>query len=198
MAGRRTRRDVGRNLATRVVAIAEQLNYECSILLELYKKKEMFTSDLADQRLVSVPPPPSSQSDTKDKLWCLFSALLQCRRLLERAISKEEEELGGGMQGEYENQRKLVKERLALLLHSTRELLIAIDSSALLPPDILEVNSPTILFELKIWVYHIFRELDYWTKMTVTTLKNLPTVIIAEESVRPMRAVRRSIRIARR
>lgn len=104
----------------------------------LFKRtKESFTAEVtvADGRLVSVPP-PSSQLDTRDKLWRLHSALLQCRSLLERAIAKEEEELGGGMKGDYETQRRMVKERLSLLLINTGELLKAVDGTAVLTPDL--------------------------------------------------------------
>ena len=97
---------------------------------------------VADGRLVSVPP-PSSQLDTRDKLWRLHSALLQCRSLLERAIAKEEEELGDGNKGAYETQRKMVKDRLSLLLVNTGELLKAADGTAVLTPSVegLEVGA---------------------------------------------------------
>ncbi|GAA6214716.1 uncharacterized protein LOC108896549 [Lates japonicus] len=203
MADRRTRgmtgSDLSRTTAARATAIAEQLRYECSILLELYRTKESFTAEVtvADGRLVSVPP-PSSQLDTRDKLWRLHSALLQCRSLLERAIAKEEEELGGGMKGEYEAQRRMVKERLSLLLINTGELLKAVDGTVVLTPDLegLELDGPTILFELKLWVYRIFKEVDYWTKTAITTLQGLPTVIAKERAGTTRRA--RSTRSARR
>ncbi|KAG7241272.1 hypothetical protein INR49_025790 [Caranx melampygus] len=162
------------------------------------RKKESFTADItvADGRLVSVPP-PSSQLDTRDKLWRLHSALLQCRSLLERAIAREEEELGGGKKGDYETQRKMVKERLSLLLINTGELLKAADGTAVQTPNLdgLELNGPTVLFDLKIWVYRIFREVDYWAKTTITTIQSLPSVIVKEQ-VRSTRA--RSTRSARR
>lgn len=88
---------------------------------------------VADGRLVTVPP-PSSQLDTTDKLWRLHSALLQCSSLLEIAIIKEEEELGGGKTGDYESQRKTVKERLSFLLVSMGELRKAVDGSVSLTP----------------------------------------------------------------
>lgn len=106
-----------------------------SLSSPLKRKRESFTTDVAvaDGRLVSVPP-PSSQLDTRDKLWRLHSALLQCRSLLERAIAKEEEELGDGKKGDYETQRKMVKDRLSLLLVNTGELLKAVDGAAVLTP----------------------------------------------------------------
>ncbi|XP_031141759.1 ciliary neurotrophic factor [Sander lucioperca] len=203
MAARRTRgmtggSDLSRTAVARATAIAELLRYECSILLELYRKKESFTADVTvtDSRLVSVPP-PSSQLETKDKLWCLHSALLQCRSFLERAIAKEEEQLGGGKKGDYETQRKMVKERLSLLLINTGELLKTASGVMVLTPSLegLELDGPTILFELKLWVYRIFEEVDYWTKMAITTLQALPSVI-AKERVRTTRV--RSTRSARR
>lgn len=202
MADMRTRgmngSDVSRNTAARAAAIAEQLHHECTILLELYRKKESFSTDVtvADSRLVSVPP-PSSQLDARDKLWRLHSALQQCRSLLERAAAKEEEELGGQVKGEYENQRKTVKDRLSLLLVNTGELLKAADGTAVLTPSIegLELDGPTVLFEVKLWVYRIYKEVDYWTKTTISTLQALPSVI-ARERVRTTRV--RSTRSTRR
>ncbi|XP_070684483.1 ciliary neurotrophic factor [Pempheris klunzingeri] len=202
MADRRTRGmtgpDLSRTTAARATAIAEQLHHECSILLELYRKRESFTADVmvADGRLVSVPP-PSSQLDTRDKLWRLHSALLQCRSLLESAIAKEEEELGDGKKGDYETQRKMVRDRLSLLLINTGELLKAVDGTAVLTPSTegLELDSPTVLFELKLWVYRILKEVDYWIKTAVTTLQALPSVIVKERAratrVRSTRSTRR-------
>ncbi|XP_068583376.1 uncharacterized protein [Cebidichthys violaceus] len=168
MAARWTRgvtgSDLSRTTVARATAIAEQLRYECSILLELYTKKESFTADVADGRLVSVPP-PSSQLDNRDKLWRLHSALLQCRSLLESAIAREEMELGGGEKGDYETQRNMS-------------------------------GGSTGLFELKRWVYRIFKEVDYWTKTAITTLQALPSVIVAKERARTTRV--RSMRSARR
>ncbi|KAG7486361.1 hypothetical protein JOB18_030371 [Solea senegalensis] len=187
-----------RSTVSRATAIAEQLSQECSILLELYRKKESLTTDVLmdDGRLVSVPP-TSSQLDIRDTLWCLHSALLQCRSLLERAIAREEEELGGGKKGDYETQRKMVKERLSLLLSNVGELLKAVDGAPVLSPSLegLELNGPTILFELKLWVYRIFKEVDYWTKTTITTLQGLPSVMAKEHTrtarVRSTRSTRR-------
>lgn len=105
-----------------------------SPLLFLKKKRESLTPDIsvAEGRLVSVPH-PSSQLDARDKLWCLHSALLHCHILMERAIAKEEAELGGGKRADYETQRKMVKDRLSLLLINTGELLRAADGAAAVP-----------------------------------------------------------------
>ncbi|XP_068583375.1 ciliary neurotrophic factor-like isoform X1 [Cebidichthys violaceus] len=201
MAARWTRgvtgSDLSRTTVARATAIAEQLRYECSILLELYTKKESFTADVADGRLVSVPP-PSSQLDNRDKLWRLHSALLQCRSLLESAIAREEMELGGGEKGDYETQRNMVRNSLSFLLITTGELLKAADGASVPPPCVegLESGGSTGLFELKRWVYRIFKEVDYWTKTAITTLQALPSVIVAKERARTTRV--RSMRSARR
>uniref|UniRef100_UPI0037E930D9 ciliary neurotrophic factor n=1 Tax=Semicossyphus pulcher TaxID=241346 RepID=UPI0037E930D9 len=207
MADRRTRgmngSDLSRTTTTttttaRALALAEQLHHECSILLELYRKKESFAADVpvSDGRLVSVPP-PSSQLDTRDKIWRLHSALLQCRSLMERAIAKEEEELDDGKKNEYKTQRKMVKDRLSFLVVSTGELLKSVDGTAVVTPSTegLELDGPTVLFELKLWVYRIFKEVDYWTKTAITTLQALPSVM-AKERARTRRV--RSTRSARR
>lgn len=114
------------------------------LYLLLKRKKESFAADVsvADGHLVSVPP-PSSQLDTRDKLWRLHSALLQCHILLERAIAREEEELGSGKKADYETQRKMVKDRLSLLLINTGELLKAVDGTAVQTPSVdgLEVSA---------------------------------------------------------
>ncbi|XP_074551012.1 ciliary neurotrophic factor isoform X2 [Halichoeres trimaculatus] len=156
----------------RAVAIAEQLHHECSILLELYL-------------------------NTRDKLWRLHSALLQCRSLMERAIAKEEAEFDDGIKTEYETQRKMVKDRLSFLIISTGELLKGVDGTVGVTPSLegLELDGPTVLFELKIWVYRIFKEVDYWTKTTITTLQALPSVTSKEHArsrrVRSTRRMRR-------
>ncbi|KAE8300163.1 hypothetical protein D5F01_LYC00299 [Larimichthys crocea] len=162
------------------------------------KRRKVSAPDVlaSDGRLVSVPP-PSSQLESRDKLWRLHSALLQCRSLLERAIAKEEEELGGVKKADYETQRKLVKDRLSLLLINTGELLKSVDGAAVLSPSVegLELDGPTSVFEMKVWVYRIFKEVDDWTKMAITTLQAMPTVI-TKERARTVRA--RATRSARR
>ncbi|XP_013868655.1 ciliary neurotrophic factor [Austrofundulus limnaeus] len=178
MAGIRTRAMTEHRSAAagRAAAVASLLQQECSLLLELYRKREDFHVDVSDGRLVSVPA-PSSQLDTRDKLWSLHSALLQCRTFLERGIAKENEELGGGEKGKYEKQRETVKNRLSLLLINTGELLRAADGAAILTPnfDGSETESPSSLFELKLWIYRIYKEVEHWTKIAVTTLKELPS-----------------------
>ncbi|XP_051940302.1 ciliary neurotrophic factor isoform X1 [Hippocampus zosterae] len=185
--------DQGRTTAARAAAIAELLLLEISNLLELYSKRETFTADViaGDSRLVSVPP-PSSQLDTPDKLWRLHAALIQCRGLMERAIAKEDEEMGSGT-GEYETLRKMVKERLSFLINMTGELVKAVDGPAMMMPslnDSVEPDSLT-LFELKLWVFRVFTEVDYWAKTAVTILQALP-----KERVRTTR--HRSTRSSRR
>nr|XP_040043311.1 ciliary neurotrophic factor-like [Gasterosteus aculeatus aculeatus] len=182
-----------RAAVARASAIAELLRYECSVLLELYTKKENFTPDVADSHLVSVPP-PSSQLDASDELRRLHSALLQCRSLLESTIAREEEELGGGKADDYETQRKMVKDRLSLLLISTGELLQAAGGAGVPPPGVegSKSDGSSGLFQLKLWVYRIFKELEYWTKTAVTTLQALLSVTGKERARTPRgRSLRR-------
>lgn len=96
---------------------------------------------VVDSRLVSVPS-PSTQLGARDKLWCVHSALLQCHILMERAIAKEEAELGSSKRADYETQRKMVKDRLSLLLMNTEELLRTMDGAAVQTPSVdgLEVS----------------------------------------------------------
>ncbi|XP_054460272.1 uncharacterized protein LOC129095738 [Anoplopoma fimbria] len=189
-------RGTGSSTLARATAIAEQLRYEGSILLELYTNKESFAADVVDSRLVSVPP-PSSQLDTRDKLWRLHSALLQCQSLLDRAIAREDDELGDGKMGDYETQRNMVRDRLSHLVFNTGELLKAADGTTVPMPSVegLELDGSTGLFELKLWVYRIFKEVEYWTKTAITTLQALPSVITKERArtarVRRMRSARR-------
>ena len=63
------------------------------------------------------------------------------------------------------------------------------------PPLCWQLDGPTALFELKLWVYRIFKEVDYWTKTAITTLDALPSVI-AKERVRTSRV--RTTRSTRR
>lgn len=87
---------------------------------------------------MSVPSPPSQ--DSRAKLWRLHAALLQCQKLLEKAIAKEVEELGDA-EVNYETQRKVVKERLCFLISNIQELLKAAGGAAQIPSvDELEVS----------------------------------------------------------
>ncbi|XP_077426941.1 ciliary neurotrophic factor [Vanacampus margaritifer] len=183
----------GRTTAARAAAIAELLLLEISNLLELYSKRETLTADVIaeDSRLVSVPP-PSSQLDTPDKLWRLHAALLQCRGLVERAIAKEDEEMGTGT-GEYETQRKMVKERLTFLVNITGELVKAVGGPAAVTPSFSESSEPDnlTLFELKLWVFRVFTEVTYWAKMAVTILQALPKERVRNTRYRSARSSRR-------
>lgn len=144
----------------------------CCFILKI--KRESFTSDVpvADGSLVSVPP-PSSQLDSKDKLWRLHSALLQCYVLLERAIAKEEEELGGSKRLDDETQRKMVKERLSLLIINTRELLKAVDGT---------VQTPSVA-ELEVSIHWIECEGVGWPSALKSFFLILSTVSCSDCSV---------------
>ncbi|XP_055079914.1 uncharacterized protein LOC117378304 isoform X3 [Periophthalmus magnuspinnatus] len=190
MALRRTR---GMTSVASAVSIAEQLQHDCSSLLELYRKRESFSSSMTvtDGRLVPVQL-SSALLGSQEKLWLLHSALVQCQGLMDKAVTKEEEELSSGAMGEYEKQRKMVQDRLSFLIGKTEELLKSQFGSTLKPFSVApEVQCPSILFELKLWVYRVFKEIDYWAKMSISTMQALnrePTVV---------RRVRRSTRSRR-
>ncbi|XP_077575130.1 ciliary neurotrophic factor [Stigmatopora nigra] len=183
-----------RTTLTKAVAIAELLHRESSNLLELYKKRETFIANVisGDSRLVSVPP-PSSQLDTRDKLWCLQTAFLQCERLMERAIAKEDEALGIET-GEYKILRKMVSDRISYLVGTIGDVIKAMDGPALVTPsfnDSLEPDNLTV-FEMKLWVFRVFLEVDHWAKTAEAVLQALP-----KERVKPtprLRSTRRSRR----
>ncbi|XP_056441993.1 ciliary neurotrophic factor [Gadus chalcogrammus] len=179
MAGRRRRATEGETTsraAARAAAIADQLHSECGLLLELYRKKESLGPDLvlSDLLLVSVLP-ASSQLEVQDQLGRIISALDQCHCLLERAIAREEQAVGVTVVGkaEYQKQRKTVKDRLALLLASTRGVLKRSSGTAALTTttNCQEPDGSTVLFEVKMWIYRIYRELEYWSKATITLLQ---------------------------
>lgn len=56
------------------------------------------------------------------------------------------------------------------------------------------MNSPAAVFELKLWVYRIYVEVDYWTRTTVSVLQALPSATTKE---RVMTARVRSLRSTR-
>lgn len=185
MAGRRTRSGrtfcsgQSRTGSSRAAAIAQELHHECKLLIELYKKRENLSSDFTcdDVRLVSVPS--SSQLPAKDRLWLLLSALRRCRGLLERAISREEEEFGSGESGEYESARVTVRDRLARLLDVMRCLLEEMEGTAAFTPDpeSIEIDGPSSgdPFKLKRWIFGIFCEVEHWSDEATATLRALPT-----------------------
>ncbi|KAM9399403.1 uncharacterized protein ACWYII_031592 [Salvelinus alpinus] len=180
MAGTRTRREAGseQSRTARAAALADELHHECILLLELYRKKESFAEELTvgGERLVTVPL-LSSQLSPNDRLWRLYSALLQCRNLLERAIGLEEGVGNGGDRAQYESQKKTVRDRLGHLIASTRLLLEDGAGTAAFTPDPknTEKDSPVngSPFALKLWIYRIFNELEHWTLTASKTLKAL-------------------------
>lgn len=58
-----------------------------------------------------------------------------------------------------------------------------------------QLNNPTAVFELKLWVYRIFIEVDYWTKTAVSVLQALPSATSSKERVMTTRV--RSLRSTR-
>lgn len=54
-----------------------------------------------------------------------------------------------------------------------------------------QLEGPTALFELKIWVYRILQEVEFWSKMVITTVQALPTAITNKQArTAPVRATR--------
>lgn len=62
------------------------------------------------------------------------------------------------------------------------------------PVLVVQLDSPTTVFELKLWVYRIFTEVDYWTRMAVSVLQALPSATTKD---RVMTARVRSLRSTR-
>lgn len=60
---------------------------------------------------------------TAEQVGHVRSALRRCKELLECLISREVEEMGQELEGEFESLRKTVKDRLGHLVHSTGALL---------------------------------------------------------------------------
>lgn len=112
---------------------------------------------------------------------------------MERVIAKEAEELDDGKKSEYVTHRRTVKDRLTYLVASIGELLKDVDGTSSVTPSVegLELDGPSVLFELKLWVYRIFKEVDYWSKTAITTLKALPVEMGKERArIRRVRSTR--------
>uniref|UniRef100_A0A3B3XJA0 Uncharacterized protein n=1 Tax=Poecilia mexicana TaxID=48701 RepID=A0A3B3XJA0_9TELE len=214
MAGTRTR-GTSRTTAAKVANLAALVQYECTNLLVLYRKRENLPEDVASDRLVFVSP-PSSQLDTRSKLLSLHSALDKCHSLLERAIALEKEDLDGDETGEYENGRRRLKDQLLNLLRSTEELLKAAGGQTVRNLDGSEVGvdvtqhrcfgleteteqllsshwqpyRPSNVFHQKLWVYSVFTEVKLWSETAVAVLQELQSDAAKEPSKRSKRSTR--------
>uniref|UniRef100_A0A3B3TKL7 Ciliary neurotrophic factor n=1 Tax=Poecilia latipinna TaxID=48699 RepID=A0A3B3TKL7_9TELE len=188
MAGTRTR-GTSRTTAAKVANLAALVQYECTNLLVLYRKRENLPEDVASDRLVFVSP-PSSQLDTRSKLLSLHSALDKCHSLLERAIALEKEDLGGDETGEYENGRRRLKDQLLNLLRSTEELLKAAGGQTVRSLDGSEPYRPSNVFHQKLWVYSVFTEVKLWSETAVAVLQELQSDAAKEPSKRSKRSTR--------
>ncbi|KAM9313670.1 ciliary neurotrophic factor [Pholidichthys leucotaenia] len=190
MAQRRTRSvngsDQGLSTKDRAIQIAMMLQKECNALLEQYKKRENLpekTHDcLVEFRTLT------SQLEAGDKLWVLHSALQHCHKLMVEAIVKEEEELGDGIMGMYESQRKIVKERLSHLIFNINQLLKAANGQNTSTLSF-EVNAPKNLFDLKCWIHQVYKEVKHWTQTAIDVLKKVSSVNDNEEPRRIMRGI---------
>ncbi|XP_046900477.1 ciliary neurotrophic factor isoform X4 [Hypomesus transpacificus] len=126
---------------------------------------------------------------------CTLLLGLYCRGLLVRAVTQEEEEFGGGEGGEYESQRKTVRDRLGHLLDSMRHLLEELEGAPAITSntEIIEIDGPASggTFELKLWIYRIFSEVEHWSRMTTATLRTIPLVMSTAGGRRAGKRMRR-------
>ncbi|KAJ8001040.1 hypothetical protein DPEC_G00187040 [Dallia pectoralis] len=170
MAGTRTRTGSGPSPYARAADIAELLHLECVGLLDLYKKKEEFPTELNvnTEHLVSVSS-SSSQLSAND----IDSILRQCRGLLAKVISQEEVFGVGALETKYEVQRKTVMDRLGHLIDS----LVKRDgnTASTSGPEYPELGGQEngSLFALKLWIYRVYQELEHWTRTASKSLQAL-------------------------
>lgn len=168
--------DPGRSATDRAAALARLLHRDCTRLLELYKEREDFLSQHApgDERLVTLALCPEALS-TAEQVGHVRSALRRCMELLECLISREVEEMGEELEGEYESLRKTVKDRLGHLVHSTAALLENGEggcppSPPLQCPKGQDEVEGSDSFAAKIWTYRVLLELIHWTDSASQTL----------------------------
>ncbi|KAA0723982.1 hypothetical protein E1301_Tti021453 [Triplophysa tibetana] len=165
-----------RSAADRAAALARLLHRDCTRLLELYKERESFLSHLVPdgRRLVSLVLCREALT-TDEQVGHVRSALRRCTELLECLISREVEEMGEEMEGEYETLRKAVKDRLGHLVHSTGALLENSEGGCPPSPETKcaegqdEVDGSG-MFAAKLWTYRVLLELIHWTDWASQTL----------------------------
>ncbi|XP_076871365.1 uncharacterized protein LOC143521842 [Brachyhypopomus gauderio] len=154
---------------TRATGLAHLLHKDCKQLLELFKERESFHSEHvpAGDRLVTFALCPEAPTST-EQVGHVRSALRQCLEMLECVISREVEEMGEELEGEYEAVRKVVKDRIGHFLHSTGVLLE--NGEGFCPPSP-EIQCTEVVDEVegsgsfagKLWTYKVLLELIHWT-----------------------------------
>ncbi|XP_051502065.1 ciliary neurotrophic factor-like [Myxocyprinus asiaticus] len=157
-------------------ALARLLHRDCTRLLELYKERESFLSHHVPEgeRLVTLALCPEALT-TAEQVGHVRSALRRCKELLECLITREVEEMGKELEGEYESLRMTVKDRLGHFVHSTGALLENGEDGC--PPspnfecaegqDEVEGSGS---FAAKLWTYRVLLELIHWTDSACQTL----------------------------
>uniref|UniRef100_A0A3B3QMC6 Ciliary neurotrophic factor n=1 Tax=Paramormyrops kingsleyae TaxID=1676925 RepID=A0A3B3QMC6_9TELE len=164
--------------------LADLLEKACTRLLELYKEKESFTSDitLTKDRIITLPP-TSPHLSADDRLWILHSALHQCLEFLETVMRREEEEFGIQVGGDYRKMQNIVKARLGDLLQSMKLLTRGERVTALAShTESTDGSENGNIFALKVWIYRVLQELMHWIKCASETLLTLQSERETEES----------------
>lgn len=165
----------GTGHTARAVALARLLHEECTHLLKLYREKESFFDDYTPDsgRIVSLSA--SEEPSTDEQVLLLHSALRQCLGLLHCVIEREVEEWGE-LEGDYENMRKNVRQRLDYLLHTTKALMDTEDTILEVGPDHQcneEVDGSAGVFAMKLWTFRVLLELVHWADHATNTLHKL-------------------------
>uniref|UniRef100_A0AAY4A9M5 Ciliary neurotrophic factor n=1 Tax=Denticeps clupeoides TaxID=299321 RepID=A0AAY4A9M5_9TELE len=142
-------------------------NSECVRLFRQKEKETFPDSGVGEERLVTVPP-PEPRRPAAENVRLLYSALSRCVCLLDRAVDREDDELGVEEDSEYLRQRKAVRERLAHLARSTKSLLQSTVPTHCSP------DGPTGTFALKLWIYQVLHEVVRWTNTAFEVLHSLP------------------------
>ncbi|KAK3523479.1 hypothetical protein QTP86_033984 [Hemibagrus guttatus] len=169
----------GRSATGRAVALAHLLQQECKNLLELYKERESFLSNHVPEgeRLLIFDLCTDTPS-SEQRVGHAHSALSRCLEMLECLIAREVAELGEDIEGEYENVRNTVKDRLGHLLHSTGALLENGEDVCAPLPDFqcvqgLDEVEGTGSFAMKLWTFKVLLELSHWSDMAAHALRLL-------------------------
>uniref|UniRef100_A0AAY4AEW7 Ciliary neurotrophic factor n=1 Tax=Denticeps clupeoides TaxID=299321 RepID=A0AAY4AEW7_9TELE len=151
---------------------------ECVRLFRQKEKETFPDSGVGEERLVTVPP-PEPRRPAAENVRLLYSALSRCVCLLDRAVDREDDELGVEEDSEYLRQRKAVRERLAHLARSTKSLLVDGGGTAAQPTNppleiLCDPDGPTGTFALKLWIYQVLHEVVRWTNTAFEVLHSLP------------------------
>ncbi|XP_023662596.2 uncharacterized protein [Paramormyrops kingsleyae] len=147
--------------------LADLLEKACTRLLELYKEKESFTSDitLTKDRIITLPP-TSPHLSADEQLSIMHPALHHCFMLLETVMCREEkEELVEQEEDEYRIMQNKVekdyKDMQNTVQGNLRNLLQCIK-----PTELPDGSGNGNTFAMKLWIYRILHELMHWIECT--------------------------------